>query len=48
VIKSRTIRWADHVARRGDMKSTNNILVGKPEGKNHSEDLGVDGKILLE
>jgi hypothetical protein len=30
------------------MKSTNNILVGKPEGKNHSEDLGVDGKILLE
>jgi hypothetical protein len=24
------------------------ILVGKPEGKNHSDDLGVDGRILLE
>jgi hypothetical protein len=24
------------------------ILVGKPEGKNHSEDLSVDGKITLE
>jgi hypothetical protein len=23
-------------------------LVGKPEGRNHSEDLGVDGKIILE
>jgi hypothetical protein len=23
------------------------ILVGKPEGKNHSEDLGVDGRIIL-
>jgi hypothetical protein len=24
------------------------ILVGEPEGKNHSEDLDVDGKIILE
>jgi hypothetical protein len=22
-------------------------LVGKPEGKSHSEDLGVDGRIIL-
>jgi hypothetical protein len=22
------------------------ILIGKPEGKTHSEDLGVDGRIL--
>jgi hypothetical protein len=30
------------------MRNAYNILVGKPEGKNHSEDLGVDGKIILE
>jgi hypothetical protein len=24
------------------------IVVGKPEGKDHSEDLGVDGRIILE
>jgi hypothetical protein len=30
------------------MKNTFNVLVGKPEGKNHSEDLGVDGRIILE
>jgi hypothetical protein len=25
-----------------------NILVGKPERKDHSEDLGVDGRIILQ
>jgi hypothetical protein len=24
------------------------MLVGKPEGRNHLEDLGTDGKIILE
>jgi hypothetical protein len=23
------------------------VLMGKPEGKNHLEDLGVDGRIIL-
>ena len=23
------------------------VLVGKPEGKNHLEDLGVDGSVIL-
>jgi len=32
----------------GDMRNAYKILVGKPEGKNHSGDLGVDGKIILE
>jgi hypothetical protein len=27
---------------------TPSIFVGKPEGKNHSEDEGVDGKTILE
>jgi hypothetical protein len=30
------------------MGNSYEILVGKPEGKNHSEDLGVDGRIILE
>jgi len=30
------------------MRNAYKISVGKPEGKNHSEDPGVDGKILLE
>jgi hypothetical protein len=32
----------------GEMRNAYEILVGKPEGKNHSEDLGVDGKIILD
>jgi hypothetical protein len=33
VIKSRKMRWAEHVARMGEMRNAYNILVGKPEGK---------------
>jgi hypothetical protein len=31
--KSRRIRWAEHVARMGEMRNTFTILVGKPKGK---------------
>jgi hypothetical protein len=48
VIKSRKIMWPVHVARMGEMRYTYNILVGKPERRSHSEDLGVDGKKILE
>jgi hypothetical protein len=30
----------------GDMKNAYNILVGRPERRNHTEDLGVDGKVI--
>jgi hypothetical protein len=33
MIKSRRIRWAGHVARVGDKRNANMILVGNPEGK---------------
>jgi hypothetical protein len=33
VIKSRSIRWAEHVARMGEKRNAYRILVGKPEGK---------------
>jgi hypothetical protein len=29
------------------MRNTYTIFVGNPEGKNHSEDLVVDGRIIL-
>jgi hypothetical protein len=33
MIKSRRMRWAGHVARMGEMRDVNRVLVGKPEGK---------------
>jgi hypothetical protein len=33
MIKSRRMRWAEHVARLGDKRNAYRILVGKPEGK---------------
>jgi hypothetical protein len=43
VIKS---RWAGHVARMGQRGGVYRVLVGKPEGKNHFGDPGVDGRII--
>ena len=33
VVKSRRIRWAEHVARMGEERDVHRVLVGKPEGK---------------
>jgi hypothetical protein len=33
IIKSRSMRWAGHVARMGEKRNTYRLLVGKPEGK---------------
>jgi hypothetical protein len=35
IIKSRRMTWAGHVARMGEKRNANRLLVGKPEGKNH-------------
>jgi hypothetical protein len=47
VIKSRRLRWAGHVARMGERRGAYRALVGKPEGRNHLIDPGVDGRIML-
>jgi len=47
VKKSRRMRWAGHVARMGERRGVYRILVGKPEGKSHFGDPGVDGRIFL-
>jgi len=44
---SKRIRLAGHVARITDMRGTNRILVGTFEGKNHLEDPGIEGNIIL-
>jgi len=33
VVKSRRMRWAGHVARMGEERGVQRVLVGKPEGK---------------
>jgi hypothetical protein len=47
VIKSRRMRWAGYVARMGEGRGTYRILLGRPEGRNHLEDPGVDWRIIL-
>ena len=47
VIKSRRLRWARHVARMGEGRGVHKVLVGKPEGRNHLRDTGVDGRITF-
>jgi len=39
------MRWAGHVARMGEERGVYRVLVGKPEGKRHWGDQGVDGWI---
>jgi hypothetical protein len=46
-MKSRKIRWVEHVARMGDRRDAYNVLMGKPRGQDHLEDLGIDGRIIL-
>jgi len=45
---TKRMRWAGLVSLMGEVKNAYNIVVRRPKGKNHSEDLGVDGKIILE
>jgi hypothetical protein len=45
-IKSRRMRWARHVARMGEGRNLNRVLVGKAEGeRDHLKDQGVDGRV---
>jgi hypothetical protein len=47
VFTSRRIRLVDHVARKGERIGAYDVLVGKPEGRNHLEILDIDGRIIL-
>jgi hypothetical protein len=41
------MRWVGHVVRVGERRGVYRVLVGILEGKNHLEDPGIDGRILL-
>jgi hypothetical protein len=41
------MRWAGHVARKGEKRNAYRLLVGKSEGKSHKEDQDVGGWIIL-
>ena len=45
--KSRIKRWAGYVARTGDRRSEYRVLVLRPEVRDHWEDLGVNGGLIL-
>jgi hypothetical protein len=47
VIKARRMRWAVHVTCIGEGRGVYSILVGRPKGKDHWEDLGIGGRITL-
>jgi GH43 family beta-xylosidase len=48
VIKSRRMRWARHVARRGERRVVHRVLVGNLRERDHLGDPGVvDGRMIL-
>jgi hypothetical protein len=47
VIKSRRLRWAGHVARRGRGEVFTGFWLGGPKARDHWEERGVGGRIIL-
>lgn len=47
MVGSLRIRWAEHVALMGDKRTAFRIFVGKPEERDHHEDLDIGGMIIL-
>jgi hypothetical protein len=47
MIKSRRMRWVGHVAHMGDRRGAYRVLVGDLMERDHLEDLGIDGRIIL-
>jgi hypothetical protein len=46
VIKPKTLRWVEHLIKMGEMRKRY-VLGENLNGGGQSEDLGVDGKIIL-
>jgi hypothetical protein len=47
VIKSRRMRWVGHLVHIKDKRCAYRVSLGKREERDHFEDLGVDGRIIL-
>jgi hypothetical protein len=48
VMKPRRMRWLGRVVRRGEMRNAFKFLSENVKGRHHSEDLTIDGKVILE
>jgi hypothetical protein len=48
MIKQWRIKSAGHVASMRSVRNAYNILVESLDGRDHLQDLGVDGKVILE
>jgi len=48
VIKSKAITWAEHVAFLGGIRNVYNILIGRPERKGWTGNVGVHGRRMLQ
>jgi hypothetical protein len=46
IVKSRRVRWERHVTRMGAMKMHKIFCLENLKRKHHSQDLGIDGRIL--
>jgi len=40
------MKWSGHVVHMGEGKGINSVLVGKSEGREDLEDLGIGGKVI--
>jgi hypothetical protein len=47
MMKSRRLRWAGHVGGMGGSRGVCRVLVGNLREKDHLEDIGIDGGIIL-
>jgi hypothetical protein len=47
MIKSRRIRWVEHIARMGKMRNGYKVLVRHLKGRDQFRDKGVDGRIAF-
>jgi hypothetical protein len=47
VIKSTRVRWPEHVAHTEERRKSSKSLVGNWKERDHSENLGVDRRIML-
>jgi hypothetical protein len=48
MVKSERVKRAEHVALMGDMRKAQRILVGNLKGRDNSEQVDVNGKLILE
>ena len=47
MIKSRRMRWAEHVTRNEERKGVHRVWLGNLRKRDHLENPGVDGRVIL-